>query len=141
MREVFQFLPDEEIKKISVRQQLEARAITPQSFASLPPEEQTQILNILFETYAAKTNIAKSLCGLEYLTFALAKLFFKHVVLAELTPEEQAFMDRLRAIVENHEVSLIGAENKYLDYIETGAIIAQQNRAEYRQRKSEIVQA
>lgn len=101
--------------------------------------EQELIREVLFKQFSEKSvNPFVALSSLEFAVFMLGKLHFKHKDGVELTPEEQAFEARFRALIEGHDSPVNDANSWQMNYLEYQVQQVQQNRETYKQTKIEV---
>lgn len=136
-KETFILVPEEEISNLNIQQRLSSGELTLEVFETLSPEEQAQVKGVLFNKYSEPVPTPAALSALEFTIFGLAKLFFKVGDGGELTETEQAFYDRFREYVDQHEITL-NPNDWYVPYAESGMLTAKENRAEYKTKKEEI---
>lgn len=137
--EKIQLVPDEELQKQTIRYQIQNNLLTHEDYLLKSAEEQAIISQILFEEYANKIEFHISLAALEYMVFALAKIFIKKDSGQGLTATEQEFYDGFKNIVNSHEVSIDSADNYYLNYIQNQLGVVLLNRQEYKSKKNNIM--
>lgn len=138
-REKIQLISDIELQQQTIKYQIQNNLITHEDYLSKSPEEQQLIAKILFEEYANKIEFHISLAALEYMVFALAKIFIKKDSGQGLNATEQEFYDSLKNIVNSHEMSIEGADNYYLNYIQNQLDVVLLNRQEYKSKKNNIM--
>jgi hypothetical protein len=101
--------------------------------------EQGLIREVLFKQFSEKSvNPFVALSSLEFAVFMLGKLYFKQKDGVELTPQEQAFEDRFRALIEGHDAPVDDANSWQMSYLEYQVQQVQQNRETYKQTKIEV---
>lgn len=101
--------------------------------------EQDLIREVLFRQFSEKSvNPFVALSSLEFSIFMLGKLYFKHKDGVELTPEEQAFEDRFRIVIEGHDVPINDAAAWQMDYLQYQVMQVQHNREVYKQTKIDV---
>lgn len=137
--EKFQLISDTELQRQTIKYQLQNNLLTHEDYLSKSPEEQQLIAQVLFEEYANKIESHISLAALEYMIFALAKIFIKKDSGQGLTATEQEFYDGFKNIVNSHEVSIDSADNYYLNYIQNQLDVVLLNRQEYKSKKNNIM--
>lgn len=136
-RERYSLVPQEELKKEEIRTQIEQGMLTYEVFQTLTPKEQNKVREALFEMYAHPIDVPHALSGLEFAFFMLAKLFFRLQSGEPLNEQEQQFYDRLKEIIDQHEVAL-DPNAWYIPYVEEKMQRVLANRSEYKQKKIEI---
>lgn len=136
-KETFLLVPEEELNALVFQQQLEAGEITSEVFETLIPQEKEQVRNVLFNQYSVPVPTPAALSALEFTIFGLAKLFFRTQEGPELNEEEQAFYDRFKQYISEHEMEL-DPSGWYIPYAEKGMLEAKKNRAEYLAKKISI---
>jgi hypothetical protein len=136
-KETISLVSDEELRKLSIQQRLQAGEITHEVYNAMTPDEQQEVVKVLFESHENPIPVPHALSGLEFAIFALAKIFFKKDSGAVLTADEQAFYDRFKQMVDQHELTL-DANSWYIPYAESKMLAVKQNREDYKLKKIDI---
>lgn len=136
-RERINLVSEEILKDQSIAQQINSNLLTNEVYNSLSVAEQNNVKKVLFEMYSEPVVAPEALSGLEFAIFGLAKLFFRVESDTPLTEAESVYYDRFRQFIDQHEITL-DPTDWHVPYAEAKMLKAKENRADYKQRKTEI---
>jgi len=124
--------------KAEIKDKLAKGQFTSTDFQNLTPEQQELAKEALFDYFAGQINVYHALSAAEFLLIPLAKLVFKCLDTANLTPEEQAFVEAFKAIIDQHPMPINDPNTWELTYADTEVKETIQRRNEYLQTKLNI---
>jgi hypothetical protein len=138
-RQRITLVPDEVKQETNLREQILTGEMTPEVFATLSPEEQAKVNEVLFKIASEKVDPNKGASALEFILFAFMRLVNKKLNNLSLNQEDLEVQDALNQILAMHEITNETPKANWLfDYMSYAQAKAQEfleNRREHVQRK------
>lgn len=143
-RQRISLIPDEQLKEITLRQQIGTGEMTPEIFAQLDPDEKRQVDGILFKMASEKVEPNQGISVLEFVVFGFIRIMTKKISGIGLSEDEMEIEKGLQAIMKIHEVTNDSVPRKdwlfdYMQYAEAKAIEILNNRREHIERKKQTI--
>ncbi|SFJ65880.1 hypothetical protein SAMN02799624_05422 [Paenibacillus sp. UNC496MF] len=143
-RERISLVPEEVKTEATLRSKIESGELNAESYAVLPADEQELVNKILFDIAAEKVNPAVSASILEFTLFSFMRVVMKRLDGMSLTAEDEEVLAGIKTVMGTHEITN-GQTLKanwlfdYLGYASENAKAILANRADYIQKKKNII--
>lgn len=136
-KKVVSHIPESEQNKLSYQYKIQQGLMNSTVYNGLSTDEQNNVKQALFEMYNQPIGNAQALSGLEFILFALAKIFIAKDTGQTLTADQQTWYTNFQNLVSQHEMTM-DSTGWWLPYAQNQMLAVKNNRATYKQKKTDI---
>lgn len=142
--ERIQLVPDEVLKKETIKEKVLKGEITKENFDDLSEDEQEKVKDILFDMASEEINLFHGVSSLEFILMGTLRVINKQMNNIALTETDEYIKDTLSRITEKHELSNTNFAKEdwlmdYMAYAEGNATKILENRMNYLSQKRSII--
>ena len=144
MVERIQLVPDDVLKKETLKDKVLSGEITKENFNNLTELEQAEVKDILFDMASEGINLYTGVSSLEFIMMGALRVMNKEMNHIALTETDMYIKNTLQEIMEKHELSNTNMAKEdwlmdYMAYSKANAVKILENRSKYLAQKHSIV--
>ena len=142
--ERIQLVPDDVLKKETLKDKVLSGEITKENFNNLTELEQAEVKDILFDMASEGINLYTGVSSLEFIMMGALRVMNKEMNHIALTETDMYIKNTLQEIMEKHELSNTNMAKEdwlmdYMAYAEGNATKILENRMNYLSQKRSII--
>ena len=142
--ERIQLVPDEVLKKETIKEKVLKGEITKENFDDLSEAEQEKVKDILFDMASEEINLFHGVSSLEFIMMGALRIMNKEMNNVSLTETDLYIKETLQRIMKKHELSNTDFAKEdwlmdYMAYAEGNATKILENRMNYLSQKRSLI--